>query len=63
MSEDKSCGLTETEWEYLLNVFEEHLENSDDADEAYEILHEIHMKLFFMDHLIKQDMEKQNAKT
>ena len=63
MSKDKSCGLTESEWDYLLNVFEEHLQNSDDPDATYEMLHEIHMKLFFMDHLIKQDMEKQNAET
>jgi len=62
MSEDKSCGLTETEWKYLMSVFQEHTDNAEDPDTAYQMLHEIHMKVFFMDALIKQDEVKENAK-
>ena len=63
MPKNKSCNLTKSEWKYLLDVFQEHTNNSDDPDKSYKKLREIHMKVFFMDALVKQQMEEENAET
>ena len=60
MLKNDSCNLTKSEWKYLLNVFEEHYEYADEPDKAYKKLHNLHMKIFFMDALVKQ-MEDQDV--
>jgi len=61
MPKNESCTLTKSEWNYLLRVFDEHYYYADDPDKAYKKLHKLHMKLFFMDALVKQQEELKNA--
>jgi hypothetical protein len=54
---NKPCNLTKKEWEFLLMVFDDYVENLDSSESTIEMLKEIHQKLFFMDYLIKQEKE------
>lgn len=60
MSSLKPCNLTEQEWDFLLMVFDDYVENLDSDESTIEMLREIHMKVFFMDALIK-DQEEEDA--
>jgi hypothetical protein len=48
----KPCNLTEDEWALMLHVFDEYCNDCD--NETYEELREIHMKVFFMNQLVKE---------
>lgn len=56
----KPCNLTRKEWNFLLMVFQDYVENLDSSESTIKMLDDIHMKVFFMDALIK-DQEEQNA--
>jgi len=58
---NKPCNLTRKEWEFLLMVFDDYVENLDSSESTIEMLKEIHQKLFFMDYLIKQEKEEDHA--
>ena len=58
---NKPCNLTKKEWEFLLMVFDDYVENLDSSKSTIEMLKEIHQKLFFMDYLIKQEKEEDHA--
>jgi hypothetical protein len=58
---NKPCNLTRKEWEFLLMVFDDYVENLDSSESTIEMLKEIHTKLFFMDYLIKQEKEEDHA--
>ena len=58
---NKPCNLTKKEWEFLLMVFDDYVENLDSSESTIEMLKEIHQKLFFMDYLIKQEKEEDHA--
>jgi len=58
---NKPCNLTKKEWEFLLMVFDDYVENLDSSESTLEMLKEIHQKLFFMDYLIKQEKEEDHA--
>jgi hypothetical protein len=58
---NKPCNLTRKEWEFLLMVFNDYVENLDSSKSTIAMLEEIHTKLFFMDHLVKQEEEKDHA--
>lgn len=49
----KPCNLTDDEWEFLLQVFDQYCEDCDSSEDARNTLKEIHMKLFFMNELVK----------
>ena len=51
----KPCNLTREEWDFLLMVFEDYVENLDSSEDTVETLREIHQKIFFMDYLIQQE--------
>jgi hypothetical protein len=51
----KPCNLTEEEWDFLLMVFDDYVENLDSSEDTVEMLREIHQKVFFMDYLIQQE--------
>jgi hypothetical protein len=50
----KPCNLTREEWDFLLMVFDDYVENLDSSEDTVEMLREIHQKMFFMDYLIQQ---------
>jgi len=50
----KPCNLTREEWDFLLVVFQDYVDNLDSSESTVEMLKEIHQKLFFMDYLIQQ---------
>ena len=50
----KPCNLTRDEWDFLHQVFGQYCEDCDSSEEAEETLREINMKIFFMDHLVKE---------
>jgi hypothetical protein len=49
----KPCNLTRKEWNFLLMVFDDYVENLDSSISTIKMLKEIHTKVFFMDALIK----------
>jgi hypothetical protein len=49
----KPCNLTKKEWDFLLMVFDDYVENLDSSISTIKMLKEIHTKVFFMDALIK----------
>jgi hypothetical protein len=51
----KPCNLTKEEWDFLLMVFDDYVENLDSSEDTVETLKEIHQKVFFMDYLIQQE--------
>jgi hypothetical protein len=51
----KPCNLTKEEWDFLLMVFDDYVENLDSSEDTVEMLKEIHRKVFFMDYLIQQE--------
>lgn len=57
----ESCNLTKKEWDFLLMVFDDYVENLDSSKSTIKMLKEIHMKVFFMDAVVKQELEKENA--
>ena len=58
---NKPCNLKKKEWEFLLMVFDDYVENLDSSESTIAMLKEIQTKLFFMDYLIKQEKEKDHA--
>jgi hypothetical protein len=58
---NKPCNLNRKEWEFLLMVFNDYVENLDSSKSTIAMLEEIHAKLFFMDHLVKKEEEKDHA--
>ena len=54
MAKRKPCNLTKTEWNFLANVFSQHIEDCDGSLKTQKILDSIYNKVFFMDYLIKQ---------
>ena len=54
----KPCNLTEEEWDFLMMVFDDYVENLDSDESTIKMLKEIHMKVFFMDALIQQEESK-----
>ena len=42
-------------------VFNDYVENLDSSKSTIAMLEEIHAKLFFMDHLVKKEEEKDHA--
>jgi hypothetical protein len=54
---NKPCNLTRKEWEFLLMVFNDYVENLDSSKSTVAMLEEIHTKLFFMDHIVKREEE------
>ena len=57
MAKRKPCNLTKTEWNFLANVFSQHIEDCDGSLKTQKILDSIYNKVFFMDYIIK---EKEN---
>jgi hypothetical protein len=53
----KPCNLTKKEWEFLLGVFDDHVNYENCSQATVEMLKEIHQKIFFMDYLIQQQEE------
>ena len=53
-NEMKPCNLTEDEWDFLHQVFDQYCEDCDSSEEARDTLKEIHMKVFFMNELVKE---------
>lgn len=56
MSKHKPCNLTKAEWKLFINVLQYYYDNNDLTEKEDKQLEEIHMKVFFMDNLVK-DME------
>ena len=50
----KPCNLTADEWDFLHQVFDQYCEDCDSSEEARDTLKEIHMKVFFMNELVKE---------
>ena len=56
----ESCNLTKKEWDFLLMVFDDYVENLDSSKSTIKMLKEIHMKVFFMDAVVKHELEKED---
>lgn len=61
MAKNDSCNLTKREWSFLNSVFDEYYYNAEEPDKVYKKLQNLQMKIFFMDYLVKQELEKEDA--
>lgn len=58
MPKRKECNLTKKEWTFFCNILDAFYENTEITPQIEKMMNSIHMKVFFMDALIKQQEEK-----